>query len=273
MLQADNRVIVHADDFGETLEITRGICTAIEAGAVTSTTIMASMPGTEDALTRVPRLADRASFGVHLNFCEGRPMTKGATLVNVRGEFYHKRALFLRAVSGALSAADVEAEVTAQLARVRDAGVRISHVDGHKHLHQLPVVAAAVARVLPRFGIERVRLTRLRSLEAVRFPATVVRELLALRAAKVFGRAGLRYPWRVFDLQRVMQLGGEPDVGSALCESRGPVELFCHPGTAQADIEKPGSCARNAELQFLLSARFRELVARSNLRLVNYWEV
>jgi predicted glycoside hydrolase/deacetylase ChbG (UPF0249 family) len=77
MSRPESTLIVHADDFGETVEITRGICASIEAGAVTSTTIMATMPGTEDALPRVPALADRASFGVHLNLCEGRPLTRG----------------------------------------------------------------------------------------------------------------------------------------------------------------------------------------------------
>jgi len=51
------------------------------------------------------------------------------------------------------------------------------------------------------------------------------------------------------------------------------VELFCHPGTPQADIDKPGSCVRHSELQFLLSTRFQELLVRHRLRLANYWEV
>lgn len=271
--RADSRVIVHADDFGETVEITLGICAAIEGGAVTSTTIMASMPGTVDALNRVTALSTRASFGVHLNLCEGRPLTRGGTLVNERGEFHRKRELFWRAMSGRLAAADVEAEVTAQIGRIRDAGVRLSHVDGHKHLHQLPVVAGVVARVLPRFGIERVRLTRLRRPGVLRQPAALVRELLAVSAAAKFRNARLRFPWRVADLQAVMAMNDTESVARTLQEWRGPVELFCHPGTAKADVDKPGSCARYAELQFLLSPRFRELVAQHRLRLVNYWEV
>ncbi len=58
-----------------------------------------------------------------------------------------------------------------------------------------------------------------------------------------------------------------------LRDARGPVELFCHPGTAQADIEKPGSCERHAELQYLLGDRFRELIRLHTLRLVTYWEL
>jgi predicted glycoside hydrolase/deacetylase ChbG (UPF0249 family) len=268
-----SRLIVHADDFGESIEITRGICAAIEGGAVTSTTVMANMPGTADALQRVAGLSNQASFGVHLNLCEGRPLTTGRTLVGPHGDFHSKRALFLRAISGMLSAAEVEAELRAQIAVVHDAGVRISHADGHKHLHQLPVVCAAVARVLPHFRIERVRLTRLGSIARIRTPASLMRELLAVPAATAFRSARLRSPGRVVDVQAIMDLDARADATALLCEPGGVVEMFCHPGTALADIEKPGSCERNAELQFLLSTRFRSLIDALGLRLVTYWDV
>jgi len=268
-----SRLIVHADDFGESVEVTRGICAAIEGGTVTSTTIMANMPGTADALQRVAGLSDQASFGVHLNLCEGRALTTGRTLVGPHGDFHSKRALFLRAISGMLSEAEVEAELRAQIAVVHDAGVRISHVDGHKHLHQLPVVCAAVARVLPHFGIERVRLTRLGSIARIRAPATLMRELLAVPAATVFRGARLRSPGRVVDVQAIMDLDARADATALLCEPGGVVEMFCHPGTALADIEKPGSCERNAELRFLLSARYRSLIDALGLRLITYWDI
>jgi predicted glycoside hydrolase/deacetylase ChbG (UPF0249 family) len=273
-------LILHADDFGETAEITAGICQAIEAGVVTSTSIMANMPGTEDALPRARALEDRASFGVHLNFCEGRPLTDGATLRDERGRFPTKRGMFLRAVRGQLSVAELEAEITAQIARVHDANVRISHVDGHKHLHQLPIVRSAVARVLPRFGIERVRVTRLTRLTGAK-PATLVREALAWQARRTFRQASLRSPARIVDLQTLMQ----PQVKQTQSQRRqnglsfsrwapeGPIEIFCHPGTQQADLEKPGSCRRSEELDYLLSPRFQHLLAENGARMVSYWDV
>jgi predicted glycoside hydrolase/deacetylase ChbG (UPF0249 family) len=275
------RLILHADDFGETAEITAGICQAIEAGVVTSTSIMANMPGTEDALPRVPALADRASFGVHLNFCEGRPLTRGTSLVDEQGNFHGKRALFLRAVRGTLNLAELEAEITAQIARIHDARIRISHVDGHKHLHQLPVVRNAVARVLPRFGIERVRVTRLTRLAGAK-PATLVREALAWQAGRTFHRAQLRSPSRVVDLQALMppapqKNGAGPSTGMnanlGRTPSEGPIEVFCHPGTELADIEKPGSCRRFDELNFLLSPGFQELLSANRARMVSYWDI
>jgi predicted glycoside hydrolase/deacetylase ChbG (UPF0249 family) len=263
-------LILHADDFGETSEITAGICQAIEAGVVTSTTIMANMPGTDDALPRARGLESRASFGVHLNFCEGRPLTAGATLHDERGLFPTKREMFLRAVRGQLSIAELEAEITAQIGRVHDSKVRISHVDGHKHLHQLPVIRGAVARVLPRFGIERVRVTRLTRLTGAK-PATLVREALAWQAQRMFRRARLRSPARIVDLQTLM-----PQQNGTMFSRwapEGPIEIFCHPGTKQADVEKPGSCRRSEELDYLLSPRFQHLLAANDARMVSYWDV
>ncbi|MDB6087281.1 MAG: hypothetical protein JWN85_65 [Gammaproteobacteria bacterium] len=266
-------MIVHADDFGETVEITDGIRLGIEAGVVTSTSVMANMPATLYALPLARRLADRASFGVHLNFCEGRPMTEGGTLMGRQGEFHPKRVLFTRAITGLLSLRELEAEITAQVARVHDAGVRISHVDGHKHLHQLPAVSSALANVLPRFGIERVRLTRLRRVVASNKPSTLVREFLAWRGSRVFARAGLRSPVRTVDLRALVDDELLHRRMKSIVDPAGPVELCCHPGTPAADLGKPGSHQRAAELDYLLSPRFRELLTANRAQLVTYWKV
>src|SRR6185437_7648058 len=260
-------VIVHADDFGETEAITAGICQAIVAGVVTSTSVMVNMPGSLEALRRAPALAQQASFGVHLNLCEGRPLTRGATLTDSKGEFLRKRLLAARALAGKLSLPELEAEVAAQVGLLRDAGVRVSHLDGHKHLHQLPIVCTAVARVLPRFGIERVRITRLGSWRSVHGLSTLAREIAARHAARVFARAGLRSPERTVDLRdlaagkTLAPLTGAPPAAPV------PIEICCHPGTAAADAGKPGSHRRENELEYLLSQEFRTLLAASGAAL------
>ena len=266
-------VIIHADDFGETTDITDGICQAIEAGVVTSTSVMVNMPGSAQALGRAPRLAQQASFGVHLNLCEGRPLTGGATLCDASGGFLRKRTLAARALTGMLSLSDLEAEIAAQIAALRDAGVRVSHLDGHKHLHQLPIVCAAVANVLPRFGIERVRITRLATWRRFRGASTLAREIAARHAARVFARARLRSPAVTIDLRDL--LGGDDLERPAARVAVGPqpIEICCHPGTRAADAGKPGSHRRGDELEYLLSPQFRATLAASGAALVSYWRV
>jgi predicted glycoside hydrolase/deacetylase ChbG (UPF0249 family) len=266
-------VIVHADDFGETEEISEGICVAIEAGVVTSTSVLVNMPGTAAALRRIPRLAPQASFGLHLNLCEGRPLSRGAGLVDSNGEFLRKRALAARALAGRLSLTELEAEVAAQIGALRDTGVRVSHLDGHKHLHQLPIVCAAVANVLPRFGIERVRVTRLGSWRRVRGASMLAREIAARHAARVFVRARLRSPTRTIDLRDLLAGGGLARLAGPRAAGAAPVEICCHPGTAAADEGKPGSHRRCSELEYLLSPQFRAVLAANGAALVSYWRV
>jgi predicted glycoside hydrolase/deacetylase ChbG (UPF0249 family) len=101
--------------------------------------------------------------------------------------------------------------------------------------------------------------------------ALLVREVLAMKASRKFQRAGLRSPVRIVDLQAIMRGRARPP-GSCV-DPRGPVELCCHPGTAAADVHKPGSHGRHEELEFLLSPRFLELLAANEARLVSYWDV
>ncbi len=267
-------LIVHADDFGETVEITEGICRAIEAGVITSTSVMANMPGTADALGRIAPLEERASFGAHINLCEGSPLSRAWRARDRDGRFEGKRALAARALGGRLSLREVEAEIAAQIALLRDAGVRLSHADGHKHLHQLPVVATATANILPRFGIERVRITRSARWGTVRGASGVARELLARRAARVFARARLRSPQGTLDIRDLM---GNPNPLPLLAgRARAPqltLEICCHPGTEAADHGKPGSHERWRELEFLLSPEYRGMVRASGAALVSYWRV
>ena len=203
-------LIVHADDFGETEQITLGICEGIQAGMVTSTSIMANMPATDFALTRAKSIGDGASFGVHLNFCEGQPLTSASSLMDGNGNFCSKRQLFLRSITGRLKSGEVEREVQAQVQRILAGGVRVSHLDGHKHLHQLPVVCSAVAKVARSNNIERIRLSAMHSLSGYSSPSSAVREVLAVNAARVFRDSRLRYPRRLIDLRLCMGAVGRP---------------------------------------------------------------
>ena len=273
-----SRLIVHADDFGETVEITRGILACVEAGIVTSTSILAGFPGASLALREAARRGREVSFGVHLNFCEGRPLTRGATLRREDGRFHSKRARFLRALAGRLDAAEVEAEAAAQVEAVAAAGVEISHLDSHKHLHQLPVVADAVLRVARRFGIGRVRCTLEESFWTkgtglAAGASRLVRRRLARRLLTAIEEGGFRTTARVFDVRELVAEGRRRERTALLRRPGSLSEMFCHPGTERADREKPGSCSRHDESRFLLSGEFRDLLREAEVDLVSWWEV
>ena len=156
------RIVLHADDFGASKETAEATIECLERGALTSVSLMPAMPATADAVAYA-REHPAVDVGVHLTFVgEGdeRPLSDPNEipgLVDDKGRFLPTRTVRLRALARRLPVAQIEKEIAAQIAAVRDAGVEISHVDSHRHLHKLPSFREALAKTLPAFGIRRVR--------------------------------------------------------------------------------------------------------------------
>lgn len=157
------RVIVNADDFGSSVETVAATIGCFERGALTSATIMPNMPATAEA-TAFARAHPEFSFGVHLVLVgdgEERPAAGAEhvpALADTDGRFPRRtNDVRLRALLGRLPLDQLERELTAQIESVRAAGVEVSHVDSHRHLHKLGRVRVALGNVLPRLGIRRVR--------------------------------------------------------------------------------------------------------------------
>src|SRR5256712_3264171 len=90
------QLIVNADDFGLTEQVSRGILDAHREGIVTSTTLMAN-GGAFDAAVTLARRSPPLSVGVHLHLTQGAPLSppsKIPTLVDGRGRFPLSPSLF-----------------------------------------------------------------------------------------------------------------------------------------------------------------------------------
>ena len=155
-------VILNADDFGLSPDTVAATIECLEAGLLTSATLMAGMPATAEAVRYAAGRPD-VSFGVHLAFVGGageHALSDPATvpsLVHADGSFRAARETRIRALLRRLPQEQIEREVVAQVSTLRDAGVPVSHVDSHRHLHKFAVFRRALEAVLPELGIRRVR--------------------------------------------------------------------------------------------------------------------
>ena len=159
------RLIVNADDFGWNVDTVQATIDCFEAGVLTSATIMPSMPCASAAIDYA-RLHPEFSFGVHLTFVRydtERPSSEPERipqLVDADGRFLPAPIVRFRALTGRLEPRQIEHEIAAQISPVLDAGIAVSHVDSHAHIHKFRPFREALKRVLPRFGIRRVRLAQ-----------------------------------------------------------------------------------------------------------------
>jgi predicted glycoside hydrolase/deacetylase ChbG (UPF0249 family) len=156
------RLILNADDFGLSPDTTESIITCLERGELTSVSIMANMPDTERAAAFAAAHPEH-DWGVHLNFVgdgTDRPLSdpsRVAALVDERGRLRSTTVTRVNALLGRIPTEQIALETEAQIASLAERGVRLGHVDSHRHLHKFAPFREALRRVLPRFGIRRVR--------------------------------------------------------------------------------------------------------------------
>ncbi len=157
------QLIVNADDFGLTPGVNRAIVECHTRGIVTSATLMANMPAFNDAV-RLAAHHPSLGVGLHFNITEGRPIADAShvrSLLDERGEFLGaSTALAKRAILGRLRIEEVVVELRAQIEKALSAGIRLTHVDSHKHSHALPAICEAIAGTIDEYGINAMRLPR-----------------------------------------------------------------------------------------------------------------
>ena len=153
------KVILHADDFGYDKDTTQATIDLLECGALTSATIMPTMPAAGEAIAYAAT-HKQFSFGVHLTYVDGlKPalQKEGSTLLDTNGLFYPSNDVRKKAIKFTLRKKDIVEESLAQIEIVRKGGVELSHLDSHGHLHKFPSFLLALPEIKRRSGIERVR--------------------------------------------------------------------------------------------------------------------
>ena len=133
------KVILHSDDFGFDKDTLEATIDCFEKGALTSATIMVNCEASEAAF-EYARKHPEFSFGVHLTYVDGlkpvMPAKVIPSLVDKNGLFLPSNPLRKLAMLFLLPKTQVIAESQAQIDKIEKAGVKLSHLDSHGHLHK-----------------------------------------------------------------------------------------------------------------------------------------
>lgn len=222
------RVVLNADDFGYDPAVSLGIERAMREGVVSSTTMMVNTPHSAHAAERSAGLA----IGLHLNLARWSSLARPALAFD---------AIEART----LEVGFVRDEALAQLERLRALlGRPATHLDVHKHLHQLPNVLAGIIEAVAGTGLP------VRSIDAA------MRERLQHAAVPTndafFGDAGADAYWTLGRFEAVL----------AELPATGLVELMCHPGYAPREVKSGYAAQRETELATFCSPEAKRVDVR-----------
>ncbi|HWP58315.1 MAG TPA: ChbG/HpnK family deacetylase [Candidatus Acidoferrales bacterium] len=286
-------LIINADGYGFTAGTTRAIEECIAFGTVSSISVNVNFAHAASLAALVKRHPG-LSVGCHVNPIVGPPLLgpeKVPTLVNEKGEFLY-RAFARRFLSGLIRLEELRAEMTAQIEKTRElAGEAFSHVDFHMGLHRLPTLYRLFLDVAAACDVRRTRAhTYVVGMES-RFPRLCHAAHLMKRPARV-PKWLWNYCLKAWALSRGMAL---PDrrveiTGMASRPERitashysamlknlpdGFSEFVAHPGYVDASLKRWSKYLepREQELRVLLSAEFRQALARSDVRLAGYRDI
>lgn len=155
------RLILNADDFGLTPGINRAIAELHQAGALTSTTLMATGPAFEDAAS-LAHTHPNLGVGCHLVLVDGTPISPPSeisTLLSRDGKTFRTSIVdFTQAgLRGQINPDHLRREAFAQIEKLQRAGIPITHLDTHKHTHLSPFVSRLLLQVAEQANIHAIR--------------------------------------------------------------------------------------------------------------------
>ena len=154
------RLIVNADDFGISEAVNEAVIRAFTEGVLTSCSLMVTGEAFEHAVSLAHAHPDLA-VGIHLVTVMGRavlPPTAIPTLVDAAGNFVsNPTRAGLKYYFSLQARHELRQELRAQFDKFAATGLRLSHIDGHLHMHVHPVIFRAALELGLRYGVRRMR--------------------------------------------------------------------------------------------------------------------
>ena len=157
-----SKLIVNADDFGLHSAVNAGIIDGHRRGIITSTSLMAGGEAFTEAVS-MAKQNPKLGIGIHITLVGGvKPVcdsSEVSSLLTPEGVFPENYVEFIKRIySGKINYSELRKEIHGQIAQIMDTGLRVTHIDGHQHLHVLPTVLPIVIEQAKSFGIHAIRI-------------------------------------------------------------------------------------------------------------------
>ena len=243
------RLIVNADDFGLTYGVNQSILDLHKAGALSSATLMA-VANHSPAAVGVAMLNPSLAVGCHVVLVDGRPALPLRSLRELTltcGAFRPTLGSFVFDLNrGSIPETEIEIEAIAQIRRLQALGLRVTHIDTHKHTHMFPGVLRPLLRAAAACGVRAIRnpfepdwaLKATPTAPLLRRIQVRALRLLRTRFIQLVDKAGLATTDGSIGVLATGTLNGGALRSILNAAPSGTWELVCHPGYVDEALNK-----------------------------------
>ncbi|MBC8176330.1 MAG: ChbG/HpnK family deacetylase [Desulfobacteraceae bacterium] len=153
------KLIFHGDDFGLTSGINQGIIRAFKEGLLSSTSLIAGGEAAEEAIS-LAKKNPGLDMGIHLILCDETPVLPTEDISSItsgRPHFPPRKHLQRAIFAHKINHREIEAEWNAQVEKVLNAAIPITHMDGHQFIHLFPGLFPICLKIARKHKIPFVR--------------------------------------------------------------------------------------------------------------------
>lgn len=267
-------VVFVADDLGITAGVNQGIAEAAASGLVRE----ASLCVTGNAVADGVRIARELGIGIglHLSLTLGTALTGPIRgLTDAHGRFRSLPRALLATALRLVDRAAVAREVQAQIARAHELVGPLSHVNGHHHVHTLPIVRDVAFAAMRDAAVRWTRLPREHAAAGRAWsPEALLLAAFSRASAPRVREHGLRtLPFVGITTEACTDFGAR---AARLCTRlpAAPIEWMVHPRRADRDLAAidPVGYRRPAEAELAWLAD-PQTASRHGLRPLCYAEL
>ncbi len=253
-----------ADDYGMTSGVSKAILNLADRQRLSAVGCMTNFAKWPDHAKEIAPLANKIDIGIHLN------LTLGQHLSNRNAVFAPAGTLVRHALLRQLDTNGMELEIDAQCAAFEHAmQCQPDFIDGHQHVHALPIIRDALIRVVNRrYKVQkpwlrdpsdtltsifkrRVAVSKALTVKSI---ATGFSDLASASSIRTnYGFSG----FSAFDVKRDFGT----DFERFLVKMGSNHLIMCHPGFVDDELRglDPVVDTRRQEYDFLFSERFEEM--------------
>lgn len=278
------RLIVNADDFGIHALVDEGIIKGHKEGIITSTSLLAGGDHYNEAI-RMAKQNPGLGIGIHTALVGGlKPLSNPRdipSLLTEEGLFVDSHIEFLKRLAlGKINFNEVYAELSLQFEKILSSPLKITHVDGHQHLHVLPPVLKIVIALMQKHKLTKLRIPEEKLFylngcyNPVRFAGKAGLSHYAHYAKKTVEPFFFSYPryfWGMINGGNMNQ-STLLSILNAVAKKDGAHEIMVHPGIDDKTLGARYQWGYHwaEELEAVTSKEVQEFIRHHNIQLINY---